>query len=147
MKKLLLIIVILFSAAALFARLSTLNQSLILLTKIGNEQFVADKVISIGELTKSKLNEFSSLFESKYIWVELNMEDDFSIEINEQLAEILINNLLSNAIKHNTEKGKIQLAIRKNEFKICNSGKSNSLTDHYFKDELHCFTITPKVKN
>ncbi|MDD3080227.1 MAG: HAMP domain-containing sensor histidine kinase [Paludibacter sp.] len=111
-------------------RLSTLNQSLILLTKIGNRQFITDKVISFGELTKFKLNEFTSLFDTKKIEVELNMEDDFLIKMNEELAEILINNLLSNAIKHNEENGKIQLSIKKNEFKICNSGKHNSLTNN-----------------
>lgn len=161
-------------------RLSTLNQSLILLTKIENRQFVADKVISISDLAKSKLTEFVSLFEAKNITVELNLETDFSIKMNEELAEILINNLLSNAIKHNEDNGKIQLSIRKNEFRICNSGKPNSLTNetifsrftkgdsksyglglaivrnicetnkleiHYANDELHCFTITPKLKN
>lgn len=161
-------------------RLSTLNQSLILLTKIENRQFVADKVISISDLVKSKLTEFVSLFDSKNIVVELNLETDFSIKMNEELAEILINNLLSNAIKHNEDNGKIQLSVRNNEFRICNSGKLNSLTNetifsrftkgdsksyglglaivrnicetnkleiHYSNEELHCFTITPKLKN
>lgn len=110
-------------------RLSTLNQSLILLTKIENRQFVADKVISISDLAKSKLTEFVSLFDAKNITVEINFETDFSIKMNEELAEILINNLLSNAIKHNEDNGKIQLSVRKNEFRICNSGKPNSLTN------------------
>lgn len=110
-------------------RLSTLNQSLILLTKIENRQFIADKTISFKDLIGSKIEEFSSLFEAKNIKVELCLEEDFSVRINEQLAELLINNMLSNAIKHNIQNGQIQLSINKNEFRICNSGETNSLTN------------------
>ncbi|MDR3652763.1 MAG: HAMP domain-containing sensor histidine kinase [Paludibacter sp.] len=110
-------------------RLSGLNQSLILLTKIDNRQFVADKVVSFSGLATYKIEEFSSLFEAKNIVVEMNLEEDFAVKINEQLAELLINNLFSNAIKHNIKNGKIQLTINKNEFKICNSGETNLLTD------------------
>ncbi len=125
-----------FTSINALKRLSMLNQSLILLTKIENRQFVANKVISAGEMIKRKLNEFSSLFDSKKIEPELNIEDDFLIKMNEELAEILINNLLSNAIKHNDEYGKIQLFIRKNEFIICNAGKPNLLTNETIFDRF-----------
>ncbi len=110
-------------------RLSSLNQSLILLTKIENRQFIADKVISINEIIERKTEEFSSLFESKHITVKNIFTDNFEIKINEQLAEILINNLFSNALRHNLENGEIQIHINTSEFKICNTGEPNSLTD------------------
>jgi signal transduction histidine kinase len=110
-------------------RLSTLNQSLILLTKIENRQFIADKVLSINDIVKRKIQEFESLFETKNLKVELNIEQDFALKMNEQLAEILINNLLSNAINHNLKGGYIRISVREKELKICNTGEANLLTD------------------
>jgi len=110
-------------------RLSTLNQSLILLTKIENNQFLADKTINFNELVVRKTEEFSSLFETKNIKVEVESVNEFEVKINEQLAEILINNLFSNAIKHNVTNGEIHVFISEDEFKICSSGEQNSLTD------------------
>lgn len=115
-------------------RLSTLNQSLILLTKIENKQFIADKTINFNELVIRKTEEFSSLFETKNINVELESVNEFAVKMNEQLAEILVNNLFSNAIRHNVNKGEIRISITENEFKICNFGDKNSLTnDNIFK--------------
>jgi len=160
-------------------RLSTLNQSLILLTKIENKQFIADKLIIFNEIVIRKTEEFSSLFETKNIRIELELLNDFAVRINEQLAEILINNLFSNAIKHNVNNGEIHVFISEDEFKICSSGEQNSLNDntiferftkgnsksyglglaiaknicetnqleiHYSKNNLHCFSITRKMK-
>jgi signal transduction histidine kinase len=110
-------------------RLSTLNQSLILLTKIGNRQFKATKTLVINDIMKDKLLEFSTLFETKCLKVESKMEADFVVKMNEQLAELLINNLLSNAVNHNVVGGNIQIHINKKELKICNTGETNILTD------------------
>ena len=110
-------------------RLSLLNQSLILLAKIENKQFKADKALSFNDIVNRKIKEFATLFESKKINFELKFEQDFIVKMNDQLADLLLNNLLSNAINHNKANGNIQLVIRKNEFKICNTGEINSLTD------------------
>lgn len=110
-------------------RLSTLNQCLILLTKIENKQFIADKTIIFNEIVTRKTEEFSSIFETKNIRVKLELLNDFTVNINEQLAEILINNLFSNAIKHNVNNGEIHVFISEDEFKICSSGEQNSLND------------------
>ncbi len=110
-------------------RLSTLNQSLILLTKIENRQFRADKILIINDIVKQKAEEFAALFEIKKLKFKMNIGQDFALKMNEQLAGLLINNLLSNAVNHNIAGGSIHISIRENELKICNSGKTNSLTD------------------
>ncbi|HUW93203.1 MAG TPA: HAMP domain-containing sensor histidine kinase [Bacteroidales bacterium] len=110
-------------------RLSTLNQSLLLLTKIENRQFAADKTVSLKELVNRKTEEFSTLFESKELKVDVQVEQDFVVRMNEQLAEILINNLFSNSVNHNIKGGSIQVVINKEVFKLCNTAKDNSLTD------------------
>lgn len=110
-------------------RLSALNQSLILLTKIENKQFEKNNIISFKELVEQKLNEFSSLLETKKLNVRLNLEKGFFVSMNDHLAEFMINNLLSNAINHNIMGGKIEISIQEKELKICNTGEDNNLTD------------------
>ena len=109
-------------------RLSTLNQSLVLLTKIENRQFIAEKLVDLGKLTAEKLNEFEPLLEIKGLKISFS-GGGFMIKMNDQLASVLVSNLLSNAVKHNIDGGIIRIAVGKDEFKICNTGTANSLTD------------------
>ena len=109
-------------------RLSTLNQSLILLTKIGNRQFLAEKEVLMNALIKEKLKEFESLFKAKSLEVSYTEESDFFLTIHEQLADVLLNNLISNAINHNVEGGSIELVVGHKLIKICNTGNPNSLS-------------------
>lgn len=111
-------------------KLSTLNQGLILLTKIENKQFAANKTLNITELIKIKLEEFAPLFETKKLNININAAAPFNLKINEQLADLLINNLLSNAIKHNHLEGHITIDVNEHTLKIYNSGEENNLTDH-----------------
>lgn len=111
-------------------RLSNLNKSLILLTKIENRQFTATKTISVNNIINKKIQEFEPLIKAKNLNVATTNHHDFQIRINERLAEILINNLLSNAIKHNIDGGDIHLFTNNNKLEICNTGISNSLNDN-----------------
>ncbi len=58
-------------------RLSTLNQSLILLTKIENMQFKAENTLSLNDIIQKKMQEFASLFESKKLNVRIQGEQNF----------------------------------------------------------------------
>ncbi|NOZ48145.1 MAG: HAMP domain-containing histidine kinase [Chlorobi bacterium] len=104
-------------------RLASLNQNLILLTKIENRQFKNEQPVSFSNLVKNKVEEFTPLIEAKNLKTELSVKQDFILKINEQLAEILISNLLSNAVNHNIANGNIKILINNNELKICNTGE------------------------
>ncbi len=110
-------------------KLSSLNQSLILLTKIENRQFNAEKTIPLNEIIERKIDEFSVLSETKSLKISFNFQAPFICRMNEQLAEILINNLISNAIRHNIPNGEILFYSNENELRICNTGLPNSFTD------------------
>lgn len=110
-------------------KLSSLNQSLILLTKIENRQFNAEKTIPLNEIIERKIDEFSVLSETKSLKISFNFQAPFICRMNEQLAEILINNMISNAIRHNIPNGEILFYSNENELRICNTGLPNSFTD------------------
>jgi len=110
-------------------RLSSLNRSLLLLTKIENDQFEPDETVSLNNIIQQTLQEYEPLLAAKKLKAEFDSKQKFFVKINHQLAEILIGNLLSNAIKHNMRNGAIQIIIQQNELKICNTGPENALTD------------------
>ncbi len=110
-------------------RLSNLNKSLLLLSKIENKQYIADNKVLINNNIKKKINELSPLINSKGIRIHNKFNGDFFININSELADVLLNNLLFNAINHNIYNGNIYIEIHENELTICNTGSENSLTN------------------
>ncbi len=120
----------LVSSIKAIKRLSTLNQNLILLTKIENRQFPAEESIQFNEIIQQKIQEYAPLIEKQKLQIELKLDIEFSLVMNEQLAFMLVNNLLSNAIKHNFAEGKISIETQSDLLKICNTGKPNHLNNN-----------------
>lgn len=108
-------------------RLSQLNQSLILLSKIENHQFKDVTLVSIGALIQKKADELLPLIEAKNICLTIDIVQELELNLNIVLADILINNLLSNAIKHNISDGFINISVFEDRIKFCNSGNNNGL--------------------
>ncbi|MBC8173530.1 MAG: HAMP domain-containing histidine kinase [Chitinophagales bacterium] len=105
-------------------RLSKLNQSLLLLSKIENRQFHDTADISLKEFIEKKLEHFAEIIQFKNITVEQDLHNGFTAQMNPYLADILFSNIISNAIRHNTEGGKIIVMLRDKTFTISNTGKA-----------------------
>ncbi len=103
------------------SRLSKLNQSLLLLTKIENRQFEMSN-IDLSSILSRYLENFEELAEAKHIIVIKNIRENESVEMNESLGGILISNLMSNAIRHNHINGKIEIKLYDGVLKISNTG-------------------------
>ena len=108
-------------------RLSKLNESLLLLSKIENQQFVEKSEIDFCQLIQSRIEYLEELFALKQIDVSVMLEEKVIFTMNLLLAEILINNLLSNALRHNIEKGKIVISSGNQEITISNTGKQSEI--------------------
>ena len=110
-------------------RLSTLNKSLLLLTKIENNQYSTGIDLNFNELIDEKLEEFSPLLKSKNISLNFQANEIFTVKLNPELASILLNNLISNAIKHNINNGIIKIETYTDKLIISNTGNKHSLTN------------------
>lgn len=113
-------------------KLSALNKTLLLLTKIENDQFKEIKKIDLNALTEQLLSDFSSLYESKQIRITKNFIATKSITVNPVMAELLISNLLKNAFRHNYPHGSIDVEISDIHFSVSNTGEALTIN----KDEL-----------
>lgn len=116
-------------------RLSTLNQHLILLTKIENRQFTAQEML-LNRVLQKRLEAFKPLIESMRLRVRLEERGDFMVYLHEGLTDILLNNLLSNAINHNMEGGVIRIHISGSGFEICNTGVAEPLSGEEIFDRF-----------
>ncbi|MFJ1435173.1 sensor histidine kinase [Capnocytophaga canimorsus] len=110
-------------------RLVKLNRSLLMLSRIDNNQFAQKQLISFNEVSKKVASEFTDLFEYKAIDFSLVEKQIFETEMNPDLAYILISNLLRNALKHNKKEGKIEVTILANVFSVKNTSTADMALD------------------
>jgi len=101
-------------------RLSKLNQSLILLTKIQNKQFSKSENLDLNQLIKNQLDANEELILFKKLNVKLNSEQSIKLKANAGLIEILLANLINNAIKYTIEGKDILINLKANELEIKN---------------------------
>lgn len=103
-------------------KLSRINRSLILLTKLNNNEFLTNEELKFCRVEREALCMYSDHLALKNITLHRNCEKNVFIKIHPTLAEILLSNLLSNAIRHNLEGGKIEINLTQNYFQINNTG-------------------------
>jgi signal transduction histidine kinase len=118
-------------------RLSKLNQSLLLLTKIENNQFPHTDEVDLVSLIEDKLAQLEDLIRGRNLSVHTHLGKG-SIRMNAYLADILLNNLLVNAIRHNEEGGMLAVRLEGEELQISNTGAavdfgSETIFDRFIK--------------
>ena len=107
------------------SRLRQLNQSLLLLTKIENQQFTRSDSIDMVPLIEEKLAQLEDPLRDRNLVVHKDL-DRLNLPINSYLADILLNNLLVNAIRHNQDGGELSIRLRESSLRIANSGPALS---------------------
>ncbi len=120
-------------------RLSKLNKTLLLLSKIENRQFKDLEKIKINEVIERQLEIFEDFIENKKLNVEMKSTMDTIIKVNPLLFDVVISNLISNAIKHNNEGGEIFIQTTDLFISVSNSGvapnmNSSSLFERFKKE-------------
>lgn len=101
-------------------RLSKLNKTLLLLSKIENQQFFEAEKIDLKALVEKILTYFEGQQEHLQIQVTLNLENVL-VKANSMLLDVLITNLIKNAFLHNVNQGTISIKASENSFQITNS--------------------------
>jgi signal transduction histidine kinase len=107
------------------SRLRQLNQSLLLLTKIGNNQFPQTGPVNLAPLIEEKLAQLEDPLKDRQLQVNRQLSE-WHVAINSYLADILLNNLLINAIRHNKQAGFLSVELGDGALRIRNSGPAPS---------------------
>ncbi len=124
------------------SRLSKLNQSLLLLTKIDNRQFAMAANIDLSAVVEKHISNYEELLAAKKIVLQKNIQPGVHVLINEAMADVLVTNLITNAIKHNTEGGNITIELADKKLLISNTGlplasNPEALFERFKKDRVN----------
>jgi signal transduction histidine kinase len=119
-------------------RLKKLNQTLLLLSKIENDQFKVIRETAVTERLKLKLDQFEELIKMKDVRLSIQTMDKVEQTIDPVLVDAIISNLLGNALKYTPHKGQIIVSLDKRTFSVSNSGEplnveGERLFERFFK--------------
>ena len=92
-------------------RLTRLNKSLLLLSRIENRQFAEQEKIDWNELVKQIIAEFEDFAAHRGVKLVLFEEERINHSGNKDLAGILLSNLLKNAILHTPSDTAVEITI------------------------------------
>ena len=102
-------------------RMNRLNRTLLLLSKIENNQFPEKAEIDLVEIINNEIGIYSEIYGDS-IKCNTNLPDRFVVNMNESLATTMITNLIKNAFLHTSENGGIDISIRNRVLIIANNG-------------------------
>lgn len=108
-------------------KMSKLNKSLLLLTKIENNQFFETENVSVKQILMKLTEQYGFQAEQRNITIHTHFSDDICITANRTLVEIMFGNLLSNSIKHNITNGSVVVNGSNTEVIFSNTGSSIAL--------------------
>ena len=110
------------------ARLSKLNKTLLLLTKIEHDQIPDAGHLDLHTVIAEKLEQLAPALTDKSIRLTTELHSA-SVRLPPGLADVLLNNLLGNAIRHNLQGGTLRVRLNERQLIIENTGPTNDLSD------------------
>ncbi|MCX6254095.1 MAG: response regulator [Bacteroidia bacterium] len=130
------------SAYSYTLRISKLTHTLLLLTKIANDQFPERRAVNLSTLLDEKIALYDDNIIGKSLIIKKEIEPECIHETNFFLAESLILNLIGNAVKHSTSGGTVNIKLDKSNFEISNPGEplsvpASKLFDRFFKTDKY----------
>ena len=102
-------------------RLTTFNRSLLMLTKINNDQFPERQKVNFNHIWEEQADSYEDIITAKGISLEKDFVQPFEWEIHQTLADVLVSNALTNAIRYNVEGGYIHIRIDEHGMSIANT--------------------------
>lgn len=102
-------------------KLSNVQKSLLLLSKIGNLEFNKNISLDLSVIIHQTLSLFQETIAIRNIALNINVQKN-QLFMDAGLAEILVSNLIKNAIKHNVQDGNISIHLTQNMLVTKNTG-------------------------
>lgn len=118
-------------------RLVRLNKSLLLLTKIENQQFLDNQTVSFNEVVKQNVNDLEEIAEYKNVKITVSEKAELTAQMDISLANVVVSNLLRNAIFHNLENGVVNVEISENAIVISNTGINAPINQQKLFSRFH----------
>ena len=114
-------------------RLSRLNKTLLLLTKIDNHQFPESTTVDIAALVREQQELYCEIFSARDIHWSLSLPETFPVQMNESLASVLVTNLMKNACLHSEPGAEVQVRLENRTLTGSNPGTAPLDQEQVFK--------------
>ncbi len=108
-------------------RLARLNKTLLLLSKIENQQFLEKENVNLKVLVTEILSYFEEQQENLKIKVTREESNEVSVVANRVLVDLLLTNLIKNAFFHNQNNGNVHIKLSDNRFSISNTSSIEAI--------------------
>ena len=128
---------LLSSALDNLERLTRLNKSLLLLSKIENRQFLEETQVEVNAMIQQIASDFSDQISFSSLDLGIENVEACSIRMNPDLASIMFTNLIKNAIVHNHPGGEIKIRITNNAVRFENTGPGQALDQEKLFTRFH----------
>ena len=102
-------------------RMNRLNRTLLLLSKIENNQFPEKADIDLVEIINNEIGIYSEIYGDS-IKCNTDLPERFIVKMNESLATTMITNLIKNAFLHAGEESIVDISIKNRVLAIANNG-------------------------
>lgn len=122
---------------SIIERLIRLNKSLLLLTKIENQQFLDNQTVSLNDIVKQNVSDLDEIAEFKNIKIYVSETAQLTAFMDVSLANVVVSNLLRNAIFHNADHGMVQIEISDKAVKISNTGIKAPINEQQLFSRFH----------
>jgi len=106
-------------------RLAKLNKTLLLLSKIENQQFMEKEEVRLKPLFEEVLTYFEEQKENLHLSVTMEIQQDAAVIANPVLVDLLFTNLVKNAFSHNILHGSVHLIV---DHKMCTISNTSPVT-------------------
>jgi signal transduction histidine kinase len=103
-------------------RLTRLNKSLLLLSKIENKQYAEETSVSFSSICKRLTEDFGDFASFKNIQLSYIEQGELIVHMNADLAEILCSNIIKNAIIHTANDGNVSVIVNQHSVLFENTG-------------------------
>jgi signal transduction histidine kinase len=114
-------------AGSAVQKLSKLNQTLLLLTKIENRQFIFTEKVNLISCILRQMELQEDFIDVKKLQVSLEVPSEYYVSAHPSLVDVLLTNLVGNAIKHNIPHGIVSIEMIHGSLRIANTGKELSV--------------------
>ena len=103
----------LFACLKTLGRLKSIINSLLLISKVENKQFIKKDIISITDIVAGVKEELEHRLLMMRLSLIIDIKEDFTFEGNQSLFHTLVMNIINNAIKYNVNDGMITIATER----------------------------------
>ena len=99
-----------------------LNKTLLLLSRIENDQFPPTDEVDVTSLLRESIEMNGEIYSHKSIKSSMEVQGNFVCMINEQMASVLVGNLVKNAFVHSAPGAEIAISVSAGGFNVRNQG-------------------------